>query len=389
MSGSAQEQPNRTQPCNSTGGKNAPERFDCEMDKPGFRDLGESIIESLCPGIVAFDLDLKIIQANSKARDLIDVGEYIDKSLANGTEKSVWGNWAELLKSVISTEQKGDFETVNYNFNGQKKLLHIVCTPLKETLTQKPIGGAIVIEDVTDKVNIEHQLAQAERLAAIGKVAGKVAHELNNPMDGILRYVNLALRVIDDGKLDKAKEYIHQSRSGLMRMVQIISELLEFSRSTYSAFESVPVDKIIEDAVKSMESSTGQVKVSIICDYKGDPPRVRGGSLFQVFCNLIKNSVDAMDRKGLLRITIGCSGGQLTVQFQDTGPGVLPQDTEKIFEPFFTTKSWGRGTGLGLAICKDIIEKYDGMITAENAPDGGSIFIVQLPTAVEDQSPTG
>jgi len=384
MSESVQKQPDQDQRCNSAREKNVPERSDCEMDKPGFRDLGESIIESLCPGIVAFDLDLKIIQANSKARELIDVGECIDQSLAGGTEQNVWGNWTELLKSVISAEQKGDFKAVKYNFKGQKKLLHIVCTPLKETLTQKAIGGALVIEDITDKVDIEHQLAQAERLAAIGKVAGKVAHELNNPMDGILRYVNLALRVIDEGKLDKAKEYIRQSRCGLMHMVQIISELLEFSRNTYSAFESVAVDQVIEDAVKSMESSTGRVKISVIRDYTGDPPRVRGGSLFQVFCNLIKNSVDAMDRKGLLRITIRCSDGRLSVEFRDTGPGVLPENTEKIFEPFFTTKGRGRGTGLGLAICKDIIEKYDGMITAENAPEGGSIFTVRLPTAAED-----
>lgn len=384
MSESVQKQPNQARPCDSVKEKNVPERSGRGMDKPGFRDLGESIIESLCPGIVAFDLDLKIIQANSKARELIDVGECIDQSLAGGTEQNVWGNWTELLKSVISAEQKGDFEAVKYDFNGQKKLLHIVCTPLKETLTQKAIGGAIVIEDITDKVDIEHQLAQAERLAAIGKVAGKVAHELNNPMDGILRYVNLALRVIDDGNLDKAKEYISQSRCGLMRMVQIISELLEFSRSTYSAFESVPVDQVIADAIKSMESSTGQVKISVIRDYTGDPPRVRGGGLFQVFCNLIKNSVDAMDRKGLLRITIRCSDGRLSVEFQDTGPGVLPENTEKIFEPFFTTKGRGRGTGLGLAICKDIIEKYDGMITAGNAPEGGSIFTVRLPTATED-----
>lgn len=356
-----------------------------DQDRSGFRDLGASIIESLCPGIVAFDRDLKIIQANSTARELIDVGECIDQSLADGTEHNVWGNWTEVLKSVISSGQKGDFEAVQYDFKGQKKLLHIVCTPLKESHSQKPIGGAVVIEDVTDRVDIERQLAQAERLAAIGKVAGKVAHELNNPMDGILRYVNLALRVIDDGRLDKAKEYIRQSRSGLMRMVQIISELLEFSRSTYSAFESVPVDHVIEDAIKSMESSTGEVKITVMREYSGDPPRVRGGSLFQVFCNLIKNSVDAMDREGQLDITIRCSDGQLTVQFQDTGPGVLPENREKIFEPFFTTKGRGKGTGLGLAICRDIIEKYDGTVTAENVPTGGSIFIVRLPATVNDQ----
>jgi two-component system sensor histidine kinase HupT/HoxJ len=169
-------------------------------------------------------------------------------------------------------------------------------------------------------------------------------------------------------------------------MVHIISELLEFSRSTHSAFEIVPVDRIIEDSIKIMESAAGQVKITVIRDYRGDAPCIRGGSLFQVFCNLIKNAADAMDRKGELKITIGCSDGKLSVEFRDTGPGFGSENAEKLFEPFFTTKSSGRGTGLGLAICKDIIEKYEGMITAENAPEGGSIFKVQLPMNLDDPS---
>ena len=386
MSGTNQKQPGQDQTCDSVKKDRVAEKTICGKHGSGFNDLGESIIESLCPGVIAFDLGLKIIQANSRALELIDVGDYIDSSLAKGTDKKVWGNWSELLKSVISSGQKGDFEAVKYTFNGRKKLLHIVCTPLKKNRAEEAIGGAVVIEDITERVDIEHQLAQAERLAAIGKVAGKVAHELNNPMDGILRYVNLALRVIDKGNIDKAKEYLCQSRSGLMRMVQIITELLEFSRSTHSAFESVPVDQIIEDAIKVMDSVAGQVKVNVIHEFSGNAPRVRGGSLFQVFCNLIKNAFDAMGHKGELKITIRRSDDKMSVEFRDTGPGIMQENIEKLFEPFFTTKSHGRGTGLGLAICKDIIEKYDGLIIAENASEGGSVFTIELPVTSDDLS---
>ena len=334
---------------------------------------------------MAFDRSLRIIRANSRADQLVDLGEYIDRSLAAGTDAKVWGNWTKLLKSTITTGCKGDFKAVRYNFNGRKRLLHIVCTPLKERTTQQVIGATVVIEDVTEKADIEGQLAQAERFAAVGKVASKVAHELNNPMDGILRYLNLAIRVIDKQDLEKATQYLHQCRTGLTRMVQIISELLEFSRCTYPAFERGPVDQIVEAAVKAMESQARGTDVQVIRDFAGDMPRFRGSNLFQVFSNLIKNAADAMEGAGQLRITISDSDDMLTIEFRDTGPGFAPENAEVIFEPFFTTKRRGRGAGLGLglAICKDIVEKYDGRITARNVPEGGSIFTVHLPLAQE------
>ncbi|MCK4960172.1 MAG: GHKL domain-containing protein [Planctomycetes bacterium] len=348
-------------------------------EKLGFADLGESIIESLSIGVVAFDDQLKILQFNTQAAKLITLTEYIDESLSKGTDAKIWSNWTELLKSAIAIGKKSEFESVRYTIDSQKKLLHILCTPLTDTHSHKPIGGALVVEDVTTKVDIENQLVRAERLAAIGKVAGKVAHELNNPMDGILRYMNLAMRMIDGSDPEKAKEYIQQSHAGLMRMVQIISELLEFSRSTYSAFEYAPIDKIVADAVKAMQSRVDSVKVRIVHDCVRQVPKLRSNSLFQVFCNLIKNAADAMEGVGELTITVTCPEDVLCIEFADTGPGFAPENSEAIFEPFFTTKTDGKGTGLGLAICKDLIEKYDGRIVAENAPDGGGIFTVNLP----------
>ena len=349
-------------------------------------NLSELIIESLSRGVVAFDRRLRIIHANSQAGKLIHVGEYIDKSLAGGTDANIWGSWTRLLKSAITTGEKGDFKAVRYNLNGQKKLLHIVCTPLKESKTCRLIGGAVVIEDETDKVDIEHHLAQVERFAALGKVAGKVAHELNNPMDGILRYINLAIRVIEGGNFEKAGQYLQQCRLGLMRMVQIICELLEFSRSTRPAFERAPIDRIVAEAVKAMESVAKGIDVRIIRDCPGDMPWFRTSNLFQVFSNLVKNAADAMEGAGELNITIRCGNDLLEVEFRDTGSGFATEDAEAIFEPFFTTKTHGRGTGLGLAICKDIVEKHNGRITAQNGADCGSIFTVHLPLTKENRT---
>jgi len=353
----------------------------CETD---FGSLSNMIIESLCPGIVAFDKQLRIIRANQRAGELLNLQDHIDQTLAEETDSNIWGNWSELFTSVITTAHKSEIDTVKYGRGESKKLLHIVCSPLKQNGSGEIVGGGLLVEDVTGKVNIERELSHVERFAAVGKVAGKVAHELNNPIDGILRYINLTIRSIENEDYIKPKEYLAHCRSGLMRMIQIISELLEFSRSTYSAFDYIPVDKIIAEAVKAMEPHRGRVEIDIVYDCPEKMPKFRSPSLFQVFCNLIKNALDAMAGAGRLAITIQCTDETLTISFCDTGPGFAPGNAEAIFEPFFTTKTNGKGTGLGLAICKDIIEKYNGRVTAENTPDSGSVFTVHLPLTPEN-----
>jgi len=346
--------------------------------------LGKSIIQSLPIGIVVFDPDLKVIEANPHAAKLIELGYTIDKSLAKGTDNTgVPGpDWTGQLKSAVSKGKTCRFESVGYTLNGETKFLRIVCTPQKKSKTAGNLGGTVIIEDITEKVNIERQLANTQKLAAVGRLASKVAHELNNPMDGILRYINLAIRIIEQENLEKPKEYLAQCRQGLMRMVQIVSELLEFSRSTYAPFEYIKIEQIIEDAIKTMATKTEASNIQILSDYAPGIPEIRSGNLFQVFCNLIKNALDAMPDGGELNISTRLTADNTAVvEFRDTGTGFVPENAEVIFEPFFTTKEKGKGTGLGLAICKDIIERYNGRITAENAPGGGSIFTVYLPMA--------
>jgi len=218
-----------------------------------------------------------------------------------------------------------------------------------------------------------------ERLAIIGKHAAEVAHELNNPLDGILRYINLTIRSIEQENVGKSKDYLAHCRQGLMRMIQIVSELLEFSRSNYSVQEDhIKIEQIIEDAVKAMDTKLESSNVRIFRNYQPDLPLIRSGNLFAVFCNLIKNAIDAMPAGGQLNIsTRVMKDNTAAIEFCDTGAGFAPEDAEAIFEPFYTTKD--KGTGLGLAICRDIIKKYNGRITAENASQGGSIFTVYLP----------
>jgi len=339
-----------------------------------------SIIHSLPIGVIAFNTDLKIIEANPQAKKLIEVNDYIDKSLAKGTDDKIWLGWTEQLQSAISKGKTCRYDDVVYTFNGQTKLLRIICTPFKETNTKKNLGAIALIEDVTERINTQRQSANTERLAAVGKLASKVAHELNDPLDGILRYVNLTMRIVEKENFEKPKEYLTQCRKGLMRMVQIVSELLEFSRSSYAPLEYTSIEHIIEDAVKTMGSKAEPSDIQILRNYTSGLPQIRSGNLFQVFCNLTKNALDAMQNGGELRISTRlASNDMIAVEFRDTGTGLPAEKTEAIFEPFFTTKEKGKGTGLGLAICRDIVASYHGRITAENCPEGGSCFTVYLP----------
>ena len=184
------------------------EKSNVKNDQLIFGLLGKSIVQSLPIGVIVFDSDLKIIDANSQAAKLIKLGDFIDESLAKGADNpgKAGPGWTEQLNSVVSAGKNFEFDNINYTLNGKTKLLQIVCTPLKKADTARILGGTVTIEDITEKADIRRQLANAEKLATVGKLVSKVAHELNNPMDGILRYINLAMRIIEEKQLEKPKE---------------------------------------------------------------------------------------------------------------------------------------------------------------------------------------
>jgi signal transduction histidine kinase len=343
--------------------------------------LSHSLIDSLPIGVLTFGPDLKIIEANARAAELIALEGYVDKSLAKGTDHpaSPGSYWTDRLKLTVLDGKTNTFDNVHYTFNGKTRLLRIGATPLKDSRTKEALG-ALIIEDLTENLHMKRHVADLERLAALGRLACKVAHELNNPMDGILRYINLTLRTVEQKKLQKPKEYLTHCRQGLMRMVRIVSDLLEFSRSTGTPVEYDTIEHLIDDAVKTMVPKTEPVNVRIVRHYTPQLPQIRSGNLFQVFCNIVKNALDAMPHGGRLTIATHLAADDTAaVEFRDTGVGFAPEHADLLFQPFFTTKNQGKGTGLGLAICKDIVERYHGRITAENALTGGSIFTVYLP----------
>lgn len=345
------------------------------------RDIAEHVFHSLSLGVIVFDRELNVILRNQAATVMLPPGNRISDVLTDVTVESKYQNWGIELRQAMDSRGQSHFDGVTCRVSAsENRMLNMVCTPLDDVAVGRTIGGLLVIEDVTSRLTMERRLAVSERLAAVGKLAAKVAHELNNPLDGIMRYINLAIRVSEtEGGPEKVVRYLSEARKGLARMVQILGELLEFSRSSYGSYEEANVNRYVEDAVNAMQDKALRMGVNIVCRMEGVMPPLRVGSnLFQVYCNLIKNAVDAMPTGGTLTITTCLINREVVVAFEDTGTG-LPENVEQIFQPFFTTKPSGQGTGLGLAICKDIIEKYSGRIVAENRPEGGARFTVVVP----------
>ena len=252
-------------------------------------------------------------------------------------------------------------------------MLDIHCSPLTDPEGQT-VGGILTVQDVTEDLEMEAKLSSAERLALVGKLAAKVAHELNNPLDGILRFLNLAMRQLD--KPEQARAYLEDSRIGLLRMSNILKELLVFSRSHREPAAVASLTQVIQQAVAPYEHRARECRTQIRFDVPPNLPPCPSNELWEVIGNVVKNALDAMGENGVLTIRAAQDERRVTITISDTGPGVPEELREKIFEPFFTTKQDRHGTGLGLALCRDALRRIGGEITLVPSERGAAFQLV-------------
>ena len=346
----------------------------------GLSELFRPVIESLPMALVVFDDRLGVLLSNRAADELLGGESDLCAALSRLTVDGRCEDWNTELRQVITTPlPRGMDVTAKAPGSETETFFNIQVTPLRIGGASEAAGGVLLAEDVTSHISMERRLAVSERLAAVGKLAARVAHELNNPLDGILRFTNLALRRAGDLGDPKLVEYLEAAKSAVVRLSEIGGDLLEFSRTTPSTFEQATINKIVEDAIAAMEGRAQEARITTICNFhETDMPVVRGSNLFQIFCNLIKNAIDAMPEGGTLTVATKIVEPDVVVSVADTGIG-LPTEVERIFEPFFTTKPAGRGTGLGLAVSKDLIEKYSGSITPSRNEPKGTVMTVRIP----------
>lgn len=210
----------------------------------------------------------------------------------------------------------------------------------------------------------QHQLLQSSKLAAIGQLGAGVAHELNNPMTGILGYTQFMLEMIARGNLkiediNTFKKYLQHIENGTHRCKEIVLNLITFARKTTENFEPLNVNKILADTLSLLEHQLLLNKIKVIKNLADDINQINGNSphLQQVFTNMIVNAQQAMSDGGQLFISTRNKDGKVEIEFKDTGCGIAEEHKDRLFEPFFTTKKDWKGTGLGLSICYDIIKK--------------------------------
>ena len=236
---------------------------------------------------------------------------------------------------------------------------------------------------------VQEQIVWTEKLASLGKLAATIAHEINNPLAGVLNYIRLIIKQLSRNrftheKLEDISRYLKIMESETARCGEIVKDLLAFSRRTKITMESNSIEDIINKTLNlishELEMKELQLKKNIApnlpkvkCDFK---------QIQQVLLNLMYNASEAMPSGGTLTITANRANGAkalLEVAISDTGCGISEKDMENIFEPFFTTKEEGKGVGLGLSVVYGIIARHNGTIAVESEPGKGSTFTIRLP----------
>ena len=230
----------------------------------------------------------------------------------------------------------------------------------------------------------QQQLVDSERLAALGEMSAKVAHEINNPLGIIKNYLLLIKRSIRDNV--QGRNYTDVVSQEISRIARIVRELLDFHRPNGMALRQTDVASVIDEVLQLMEHQCGKHKVELVRHFDHHYPAVKASPehLKQVFMNLIINAYDAMPDGGTLEISVETIETDLSIRFSDSGPGIPVDLIPRIFEPFFTTKESDKGSGLGLSVCYGIIKKHRGSITYRNT-DRGGCFEILLPTGGKRQ----
>jgi two-component system, NtrC family, sensor kinase len=345
------------------------------------KDFNENIVESINVGVMALDMEDRIESWNAQMEVMYAVPR--------------WQTLTQPLRTVFPTEFVEEFYRVRdsagihnlYKFRlktpaGETRTINVAIAPL---VTRKfvVVGRLIIMDDITERVELEAQLSQADKLSSIGLLAAGVAHEVNTPLAVISSYTQMLAKQLqgDPQKSGLLEKITRQT----FRASEIVNNLLNFSRTSGSEFADVDVNKVITDTLALLEHQFKTAKIAVdsrlapsISPIQGNP-----GRLQQVFLNLFLNAKDAMPGGGTLSV-VTSNGSVISVRVSDTGSGIAPEHIQRIYDPFFTTKNTvregqNRGTGLGLAVTYGIIQEHAGKIRVESHPGAGTTFALDFP----------
>src|ERR1700722_3751455 len=344
------------------------------------KEFNENIVESINVGIFAIDLNDRIESWNAQMEAMYA----FSRAEALGQElSSVFP-----VEFIEAPEGFGSDPGVHhlYKFRlttraGELRTTNIAIAPL---LSRDfiPVGRIVLVDDITERVSLEAQLSQADKLSHIGLLAAGVAHEINTPLAVISSYAQmLAKQLRGDARLGPVLDKITQQS---FRAAEIANGLLNFSRTSTTEFRSTDLNQVVRDTLSLLEHQFKTAQILIDLELVDDLPPIHGnpGKLQQVFLNLLLNAKDAMPGGGRLRIAT-LVNGHVEAVISDSGSGIAPEHLKRIYDPFFTTKNMllgeRRGTGLGLSVSYGIIQEHAGKIHVESAVGSGTTFHLEFP----------
>jgi C4-dicarboxylate-specific signal transduction histidine kinase len=361
--------------------------------------LLKDCFNSLADLVIVTDNGLRVVQTNDALARCLK--RRADEMIETGLETLVGQELAAWVIDAASANDEGSAtssrppQARTRTFEGSPlgRTVVVTVTPLVSD-AHDLLGRVIVARDVSPQVELEAErealrarLVQSEKLAALGQFVAGVAHEINNPLQGVLGYAELLLR--SDKALPvraELRRVLHEAD----RAAKIVRNLLVFSGSRRMVRRRLTVERMISRAISSRRGSLVRSGIEIVRRHPDEPRSVVGDPLLlqQAFLNVVINAEHALvdaGRRGTIDITTeeSTDGRTIVTRIHDTGPGIDRDALPRIFDPFFTTKEVNRGTGLGLTIAYGIVQEHGGSIHAANAPDGGAQFTIELPAAAE------
>jgi PAS domain S-box-containing protein len=347
------------------------------------KQFNEEIIESSPAGIVVLDGEDNVVTANVAFANLVGA-EPLELRRRN----------LRYLLPIddVPTSSDGILALEMSNIDGDLRQLQVSVASL---LGHSPAGmRVVVVQDVTERVEMEKRLKEQERLAALGTMAAGVAHEVNTPLTGISSYAQMLLA--DTPEEDHRHAILQKVERQTFRAARIVNSLLEYARSSEPGSAPVDMVELVDDACDLLEKQISDRDVTIEWRHRPAGPalaRVNEGELHQVVTNLVLNAVDAVAgrKTRVISLEVRECDEWITITVSDTGTGIENEILDRIFQPFFTTKSDSGGTGLGLSLSHEIVRRYDGQLLAENLPQGGCRLTLRVPSfrSWKDRSETG
>ena len=355
------------------------------------KDFNQNIVESINIGIFAVDLDDRIESWNAQMEVLF----------ARARAEALHHPLSDLLPPEFVSrfdEIRDDGSTHGthtlYKFRlalptGETRTANISIAPLL-TRSFDVVGRIILIDDITDRLQLESQLTQSEKLSSIGLLAAGVAHEVNTPLAVISSYTQMLSKQLraEPAMATRLDPVLQKITQQTFRASEIVNGLLNFSRTSGTEFLRIDLNQLLRDSLLLLDHQykTARIRIETDLDPALAPIVGNQGKLQQVVLNLMLNAKDAMHSRenAVLRISTRSVNSHVEVDFCDTGAGIAPENLQRIFDPFFTTKTnpqpgQHKGTGLGLAVSYGILQEHGGKITVDSKPGTGTTFRLEIP----------